>query len=45
MTPLLASSMTEGEMLQAQADLGSRMAPLSTAAGAPSDQEVIVQRS
>jgi adenylate cyclase len=28
MTPLLASGMTEGEMLQAQADLGSRMAPL-----------------
>jgi adenylate cyclase len=26
--PLLASGMTEGEMLQAQADLGSRMAPL-----------------
>ena len=28
MTPLLASGMTEGEMLQAQADLGSQMAPL-----------------
>ena len=28
MTPLLASGMTEGEMLEAQADLGSRMAPL-----------------
>ena len=28
MTPMLASGMTEGEMLQAQADLGSRMAPL-----------------
>ena len=28
MRPLLASGMTEGEMLQAQADLGSRMAPL-----------------
>jgi adenylate cyclase len=28
MTPLLASGLTEGEMLQAQADLGSRMAPL-----------------
>ena len=28
MTPLLESGMTEGEMLQAQADLGSRMAPL-----------------
>jgi adenylate cyclase len=28
MTPLLASGMTEGEMLQAQANLGSRMAPL-----------------
>ena len=27
-TPLLASGMTEREMLQAQADLGSRMAPL-----------------
>jgi adenylate cyclase len=26
--PLLASGMTEGEMLQAQADLGSRIAPL-----------------
>jgi adenylate cyclase len=29
MTPLLASAMTEGEMLEAQADLGSRMAPLA----------------
>jgi adenylate cyclase len=29
MTPLLASGMTEGEMLQAQADLASQMAPLS----------------
>jgi len=28
MTPLLASGMTEGEMLQAQADLGSELAPL-----------------
>jgi adenylate cyclase len=28
MTPLLASGMTEGEMLQTQANLGSRMAPL-----------------
>jgi adenylate cyclase len=28
MTPLLASGMTEGEMLAAQADLGSQMAPL-----------------
>jgi adenylate cyclase len=28
MTPLLASGMTEGEMLEAQADLGSQMAPL-----------------
>jgi adenylate cyclase len=28
MTPLLASGMTEGEMLQAQADLGSQMTPL-----------------
>ena len=28
MTPLLDSGMTEGEMLQAQADLGSQMAPL-----------------
>jgi adenylate cyclase len=28
MTPLVESGMTEGEMLQAQADLGSRMAPL-----------------
>jgi adenylate cyclase len=28
MTPLLASGLTEGEMLQAQADLGSQMAPL-----------------
>jgi adenylate cyclase len=28
MTPLLASGMTEGEMLVAQADLGSQMAPL-----------------
>jgi Adenylate cyclase regulatory domain len=28
MTPMLASGMTEGEMLEAQADLGSRMAPL-----------------
>jgi adenylate cyclase len=28
MTPLLASGLTEGEMLQAQADLGSRIAPL-----------------
>ncbi|HEX3215165.1 MAG TPA: adenylate/guanylate cyclase domain-containing protein [Actinomycetota bacterium] len=28
MTPLLASGLTEGEMLEAQADLGSRMAPL-----------------
>jgi adenylate cyclase len=28
MTPLLASGMTEGEMLQAQADLGSKLAPL-----------------
>ena len=28
MTPLLASGMTEGEMLQAQADLGSQMVPL-----------------
>jgi adenylate cyclase len=28
MTPLLESGMTEGEMLQAQADLGSQMAPL-----------------
>jgi class 3 adenylate cyclase len=28
MTPLLESGMTEGEMLQAQADLGSRMTPL-----------------
>jgi adenylate cyclase len=28
MTPLLASGMTEREMLQAQADLGSQMAPL-----------------
>jgi adenylate cyclase len=27
MTPLLESGMTEGEMLQAQADLGSRMGP------------------
>ena len=31
MTPLLASGMTEGEMLAAQADLGSQMAPLSGA--------------
>jgi adenylate cyclase len=28
MTPLLASGMTEGEMLAAQADLGSQLAPL-----------------
>jgi adenylate cyclase len=28
MTPLLASGMSEGEMLEAQADLGSRMTPL-----------------
>ena len=28
MTPLLASGMAEGEMLQAQADFGSQMAPL-----------------
>ena len=28
MTPLLASGMTEGEMLEAQADLGSQMVPL-----------------
>ena len=28
MTPLLASGLTEGEMLAAQADLGSQMAPL-----------------
>ena len=28
MTPLLASGMTEGEMLEDQADLGSQMAPL-----------------
>ena len=26
--PLLASGMTEGEMMKAQADLGSQMAPL-----------------
>jgi adenylate cyclase len=29
MMPLLESGMTDGEMLEAQADLGSRMAPLS----------------
>jgi adenylate cyclase len=29
MTPLVASGRTEGEMLQAQADLGSQMAPLT----------------
>jgi adenylate cyclase len=28
MTPMLASGMTEGEMLETQADLGSQMAPL-----------------
>jgi adenylate cyclase len=34
--PLLASGMTEGEMLQAQADLGSQMTPSSTRPSSPS---------
>ena len=36
MTPMLASGMTEGEMLEAQADLGSRMAPSGSNPSSPS---------